>query len=834
MGVTLPDVAAPMDQASVPSQAAWSGVIAHEGVFTGDGRKFDPQSLFWEDLPLPLRWAPEDFGHHDGARHVGWIEEITRAPDGTIPAKGTAFDQEFIDFLGQSQKIGVSIDPDMAEFDVILPPDAQPMDAVPQPGVPTPILEEQEIFHKARIRAATCVDIPAFIDAQIALTASVPVLANAGSLEINEALFADALETGVVTDTGTTRDDGAALFNTNPDIQYAGIALQAADTGNVLMIQRAHDSMLEDGSADPNAGLWEWPGGGLELNEDPFAAAQREFAEETGLQLPEMAQELAQHDSGPYRLHAMSLPQQTDIPLTSRDHTINPDNPDCTVFEAVAWHDPTHMQNWEGTRPEVRNNWPTSLEALAVAAPAPPVSPKQAPPVPPHTAPPSDEPPADEKAEQQVVDLLGKAQEAIRGYVSYPSTATPETLQALLDTITQASDLLNPEPGDTPTAQDAMIASAAPAAPPDEWFVPFELDGPTPLTVTADGRVFGHLASWDSCHRSGQYGGKCVTPPSDPKAPFFQMGQVLTASGATVDVGVVTVGGGHAAKNKGLIAALEHYDDVSSAAATVVVQEDAYGIGLFGSVVPDADASLVAALRRSPLSGDWRKEKGNWRLVAAHAVNTPGFPIPRGLVASVSPAAFLTHGRPEAKTADPNSVDLRAVAQRLARSAGLDQESLVASARAAMADVDCGCDETLAASVSGDVNLPIASYDLQWDGGQAAARVFDHFTTGTTVDTTEVAKAFLWRDESQPADQKSGYSLPFADIVDGELKVVPSGVQAAAGGHGVAQLNGASPQELTEIKSKISGLYAKIQSAYPDAPNSPYDQPSQPNQGGQP
>jgi hypothetical protein len=372
-----------------------------------------------------------------------------------------------------------------------------------------------------------------------------------------------------------------------------------------------------------------------------------------------------------------------------------------------------------------------------------------------------------------------------------------------------------------------LIASAAPVAPPDEWFVPFDLDGPTPLTVTADGRVFGHLATWDSCHRSGQYSGQCAKPPSDPKAPFFQMGQVLTASGASVDVGVVTVGGGHAARNKGLVAALEHYDDVSTGAATVVVREDDYGIGLFGSVVPEADASLVAALRRSPLSGDWRKEKGHWRLVAAHAVVTPGFPIPRGLVASVSPAAFITMGRPEMKRPDPHLVDLRAAAQRLARSAGLDTQSLVASARASMADLDCDCDDeepALVASLSGDTSLPIADYNTSWDGGKAAARIFDHFTdTSGKVDTAGVAKGFLWRDESKPADEKSGYSLPFADIINGELQIVPVGVQACAGGHGVGQLQGASSQEIAEIKGRIGELYKAIQTKYPEAPSNPYD-----------
>lgn len=239
---------------------------------------------------------------------------------------------------------------------------------------------------------------------------------------------------------------------------------------------------------------------------------------------------------------------------------------------------------------------------------------------------------------------------------------------------------------------DSMVASAAPVAPPDEWFAGFDLGGPTPLTVTPEGQVYGHLATWNSCHRSSQYTskGKCVTPPSDPKAPFFHMGQVVTASGAAVDVGVITVGGGHADPRSGFAAALEHYDDASSVGAVVRAIEDEYGIGLFGAVVADATPEQVAALRRAPLSGDWRRERGQLRLIAAHAVNTPGFPIPRedlGLVASVGDTSLITLGRPIRENAEetievPDSV-------RRALSAVIQEEAdaMVASYRADMASI---------------------------------------------------------------------------------------------------------------------------------------------------
>jgi len=138
-----------------------------------------------------------------------------------------------------------------------------------------------------------------------------------------------------------------------------------------------------------------------------------------------------------------------------------------------------------------------------------------------------------------------------------------------------------------------------------------------------------------------------------------------------------------------------------------------------------------------------------------------------------------------------------------------------------MADLDCGCDEeeALTASIIGNTDLPVASYNLDWDGGAAADRVFD-WAKG---DLDKVAQAFLWRNPAEPADQKSGYDLPFADIIDGELQIVPRGVQACAGGHGVGQLN-VSAEDKGRIKARIGALYGKIRAVHPDSPTNPFEE----------
>jgi 8-oxo-dGTP pyrophosphatase MutT (NUDIX family) len=65
-------------------------------------------------------------------------------------------------------------------------------------------------------------------------------------------------------------------------VSVAGLAIVAADSGLVLLAQRAMDE-----TDDPEVQeTWEFPGGHLDGDEDPFVAAQREFAEEVALPLP--------------------------------------------------------------------------------------------------------------------------------------------------------------------------------------------------------------------------------------------------------------------------------------------------------------------------------------------------------------------------------------------------------------------------------------------------------------------------------------------------------------------------------------------------------------------
>lgn len=163
--------------------------------------------------------------------------------------------------------------------------------------------------------------------------------------------------------------------------------------------------------------------------------------------------------------------------------------------------------------------------------------------------------------------------------------------------------------------------------PPLEWFTRPSFDGPTPLTVTDDGRVFGHIAPWGTCH-VGLPG--CTTaPPSFTNYAHFLRKHQETSDGTRVPTGIITVGGGHADPKLGMIPAMGHYDNPDWATAKVFAGEDEFGIWVAGWILPYADPVKVQQLKDIDVSGDWRMAGGNLEMMGLAAVVEPGFPVLR-------------------------------------------------------------------------------------------------------------------------------------------------------------------------------------------------------------
>ena len=174
----------------------------------------------------------------------------------------------------------------------------------------------------------------------------------------------------------------------------------------------------------------------------------------------------------------------------------------------------------------------------------------------------------------------------------------------------------------------ALLASVAPLAPPAAWFADPQLKAPTPLTIEDNGRVYGHLAQWKVCHVG--IGNKCVmAPKTRTNYQLFRVGTVRTDDGKTIPIGKITLGTGHASDRWGIMPSREHYDNTGWAAAVVNVGEDRHGIWVSGSLTTTMTPERIAELRAASLSGDWREVNYNLELIAALAVNSPGFPVYR-------------------------------------------------------------------------------------------------------------------------------------------------------------------------------------------------------------
>lgn len=189
-------------------------------------------------------------------------------------------------------------------------------------------------------------------------------------------------------------------------------------------------------------------------------------------------------------------------------------------------------------------------------------------------------------------------------------------------------------------AGDSLVASSQPAdadLPPAAWFADPGLPGPTRVHADSAGRITGHLALWDVPH-IGFDGREVYAPRSSRGYADFMLYDTLAIDddGERVEVqfGHLTMGAGHADSGLGPREAARHYDDASTRVARVRVGEDEFGVWVAGQVRPELTLAQRRDLNESQLSGDWRRIGGSLELVAALAVNSPGFPVPRSRVAS--------------------------------------------------------------------------------------------------------------------------------------------------------------------------------------------------------
>jgi 2'-5' RNA ligase len=503
--------------------APWEGVLAVEGIVTGDGREFADDSLNWADLPIPLRWNKED--SHGGEPHtvavnVGRIDRIWR-DDNKVMGAGVlnlAEDdgRRVHDMIKGEFIRGVSVDVDSihpnTDIEFVYPEDAT--GGSEEDDLLGLLLAEPEkmIFHGGRIRAATLVDIPAFAEAYVAL--------------LDEA--------------------GAIVAGGQPVGDAAVQALAVQELGAV----GTHDTATSDA---------EWDAGANE--------------------------------------------KRIDGPLTVDK-----------ARAAYGWYDGGAVEDGEMPKSaakflhhEVSADGSVGAANLAACSAA-----------------------------------IG-ALHGARGGADIPDADRRGVYDHVAKHLRDAGH--DPEPF---RALHAVTASGGVWQPPAAWFSDPKLSLPTPITVTDDGRIYGHAAQWGSCHIGQE--GVCVQPPHEEQHPYYRTGEVKCDDGSRVAVGQITVGTGHAPLHLGASPAAEHYDNTGASVADVAVGNDAHGIWVAGAVRPGADPLRVYELQAAgQVSGDWRRIGGELRLVGLLAVNVPGFPVPkmRARVASGEPQALVAAGRPQ-------------------------------------------------------------------------------------------------------------------------------------------------------------------------------------------
>lgn len=199
----------------------------------------------------------------------------------------------------------------------------------------------------------------------------------------------------------------------------------------------------------------------------------------------------------------------------------------------------------------------------------------------------------------------------------------------------QASDLLL----DT----EAVAASAGVLYRYDDFHQPEPDHYVDTWQVTEDGRISMHLAAWGECHIG--FANQCITPPPGvAEYARFHRVPVETDQG-TLRVGKVTMGTGHASTDPSVTAsaAMSHYDNTGTLVGIVRCVDGAHGPWLSGRLVPWATKQQAQQMAFHEVSGDWRGPAGRLELVAALAVNVPGF---MRSVAASGAEVLVAAGRP--------------------------------------------------------------------------------------------------------------------------------------------------------------------------------------------
>jgi hypothetical protein len=121
----------------------------------------------------------------------------------------------------------------------------------------------------------------------------------------------------------------------------------------------------------------------------------------------------------------------------------------------------------------------------------------------------------------------------------------------------------------------------------------------------------------------------------------------------------------------------------------------------------------------------------------------------------------------------------------------------------------------MAWKVSGKTDLPLAQDDRDWDGEKARDAIFKWAGWPDDPDPVKARQAFFAYDDDD-GDEKQSYKLPFATVVNGQLKAVPHAIHAVAavleGGRGGVDLPRAVQ---SDVRERVAKYYRKMDEDVP-------------------
>jgi len=214
----------------------WEGVLVVEGVESGDSRLFGMGSLDWAELPMPLQYQPANIGGHNGSITVGEITHAARRSNeiyGWGNVFGSALAGEHGDGIRNTMNVGgVSVD-----VDKVKDADVEMVFADSEDGSNPFAKPETTIFHRGRIRGATMVPFPAFVEAKLRFTGALKA-----SAEPTENCDCDSTVLTASSHTITIPNlPPAHWFNEPTDVVSTG-ALTITDEGRVFGIVAPADT----------------------------------------------------------------------------------------------------------------------------------------------------------------------------------------------------------------------------------------------------------------------------------------------------------------------------------------------------------------------------------------------------------------------------------------------------------------------------------------------------------------------------------------------------------------------------------------------------------------